>query len=42
MTDEQLIEATDVQNITVVDDLGLQRVEDPFFTGKLATFERIS
>ena len=41
MTDDQLIEAGQVGNIRIVEDLGLQSFDDPFFAGKSSTFETI-
>lgn len=41
MTDDQLIEAGQVSNIQMLEDLGLRSFDDPFFVGKTSTFETI-
>lgn len=41
MSDLELIEAGQVGNIRMLEELGLQSFDDPFFTGRTSTFETI-
>lgn len=41
MSDDQLIEAQNVQNIHTLESLGLLSLQDPFFAGRSSTFETI-
>lgn len=41
MTDDELIEAQSIQNIRMLENLGLRSFEDPFFRDRTSTFETI-
>lgn len=41
MTDEELIEENVTNNLVMLENMGLQGLRDPFFTGRTSTFEMI-